>query len=545
MPSTNLRNKLALIALGIVLSLVILEIGLRLGGFIFLTLQEMNNKVSLDDQQTIRILCLGESTTALGGNAVYPRQLEEILNSRQHDLKFKVINKGIPSITTYHVVTHLDGYLDQYKPQIVTAMMGINDGANYKSSYDKKGSLWPSFWRQSRIYKFFQLLAIHLDQIRKERKIQEIRTRTKKLQQVIESRPTSNDYTRLAGLYRVLLDWDDEVRALEKAIQIDPNNYEAYGYLGLNARRCGDYKKAAVMFRKAVDHTPDKGDFLLQAYTHLAEAYTLSGDYEKAEAVHHEAMEKAPGYLNGFYFIGDLYLQQGYCGEAVQYFRKQLEINPSSELTYGKDAFCLRQLGFSDVAGRLLWEGIKLNPTSAIIHAELASHLIAQEDYAEAEKILEKAMALKKDLYNEIDINLLDFLMTSYEKQGKKKEAAQVRRIIQARNDNINFETFQNYQILQDQLLKRNILLVAVQYPMRPIKSLKNMLNGGPNKILVDNEASFKQGVEKNGYDYYFNDRFAGDFGHCTPAGHRLIAENIARAILEYLQNRTPKEKKP
>ena len=538
MHSTKLRNKISLVLFGILLSLVLLEVGLRLGGFIFLTIQELSNKISLESQKTIRILCLGESTTALGGSAVYPRQLENILNSSQDKIKFKVINKAIPSITTDHIIANLQNYLAEYKPNIVTAMIGINDGANYKSTYDRNGSVWPTFWRRTRIYKFFKLMGLHLAQIRKERNIQTVRNRVNQVEKMIQANPSSPSYTKLAGLYRVLLDWDKEAAALQKAIQLDPTNAEAYGYLGLYYRRHGEYVKSAELFRKAVDLTTDQRDFLLTVYAHLAEAYTLAGDYEKAEAVHREAMQKTPGYLNGYYFIGDLYLQQGRYAEAAQLFRKQLDINPASILTYGKKAFCLRQLGSPDFAEGLLREGVRLNPKSAIVHAELASHLIERENYAEAEQILKKALSLKRDLYEEIDINLLDFLITSYEKQGKTKEAQRIRRIIQARQDNINFETFQNYQNLQETLAEKKILLVAVQYPMRPIDNLKGMLNGGPNKIIIDNETSFRQGVEKNGYDYYFIDRFAGDFGHCTPAGHRLIAENIAHAILEYLKSK-------
>ena len=33
-------------------------------------------------------------------------------------------------------------------------------------------------------------------------------------------------------------------------------------------------------------------------------------------------------------------------------------------------------------------------------------------------------------------------------------------------------------------------------------------------------------------YDDLFTDRFAGDFGHATKKGNRLIAENVAKHIL-------------
>ena len=49
----------------------------------------------------------------------------------------------------------------------------------------------------------------------------------------------------------------------------------------------------------------------------------------------------------------------------------------------------------------------------------------------------------------------------------------------------------------------------------------------------MDNEKVFKQALRKASYDEYFRDNFAGDFGHCTPNGNRLLAENIADTILK------------
>lgn len=45
-------------------------------------------------------------------------------------------------------------------------------------------------------------------------------------------------------------------------------------------------------------------------------------------------------------------------------------------------------------------------------------------------------------------------------------------------------------------------------------------------------ETGIREAVKKDGYDTYFVDRFAGDFGHCTVKGNKLLADNIAAAIL-------------
>ena len=49
----------------------------------------------------------------------------------------------------------------------------------------------------------------------------------------------------------------------------------------------------------------------------------------------------------------------------------------------------------------------------------------------------------------------------------------------------------------------------------------------------MDNEQSFKEALAKGRYEDYFVDRFAGDFGHCTPEGNNLLASAVAEAVIK------------
>ena len=70
-----------------------------------------------------------------------------------------------------------------------------------------------------------------------------------------------------------------------------------------------------------------------------------------------------------------------------------------------------------------------------------------------------------------------------------------------------------------------------MQYAMRPLGPLKDMLDSREGIIFVDNEAVFKEALKKGRYEDYFIDRFAGDFGHCTPLGNKIIADNAADVL--------------
>lgn len=119
----------ALIILGIVLTFVIFEIVFRASGAVYLALAEHRNRQALAQHDTIRILCLGESTTQMGGENSYPRQLERILNDSQSKTKFAVINGGASGSNTTAIAIHLSENLKLYQPQIVVLMMGINDSS--------------------------------------------------------------------------------------------------------------------------------------------------------------------------------------------------------------------------------------------------------------------------------------------------------------------------------------------------------------------------------------------------------------------------------
>jgi len=96
--------------------------------------------------------------------------------------------------------------------------------------------------------------------------------------------------------------------------------------------------------------------------------------------------------------------------------------------------------------------------------------------------------------------------------------------------------TQKNYKILAAICKDKKIKLIAMQYPIRSIQPLKKMLENFNEVVFVSNEIRFKEALKEKGYEKIFRDRFAGDFGHCTDYGNRLIAENVAETIVKIIQ---------
>lgn len=92
--------------------------------------------------------------------------------------------------------------------------------------------------------------------------------------------------------------------------------------------------------------------------------------------------------------------------------------------------------------------------------------------------------------------------------------------------------TRRNYLALARALESRDIRLVAAQYPLRDVDDLVDLLDARPEVVFVDNAGLFEAALEHEPYEHFFSDEFAGDFGHMTAAGNRVLAESVARAIL-------------
>ena len=135
--STSLKSKFILIVLGIILSLMVLEITLRTMGIGYNLIYK--NKTLKERKGNVRIFCVGESTTwGIGAKdpltQSYPRQLEGMLNSEYPNIKIKVFYDQTIGQNTEEILLKLPLYIKKYQPQIIIFMTGINNWWNLNRS---------------------------------------------------------------------------------------------------------------------------------------------------------------------------------------------------------------------------------------------------------------------------------------------------------------------------------------------------------------------------------------------------------------------------
>ncbi|MBL7713912.1 MAG: hypothetical protein JNL01_00505 [Bdellovibrionales bacterium] len=114
-------------AILVFLSLVATELVLRAAGSLYNYVQHQGAPKADFSETEVRVLCLGESTTAWGLSDSYPSQLQDLLQKKDPSKKYLVYNEGLTGATTGQILEKLPGWIAKYRPHYVVTMMGIND----------------------------------------------------------------------------------------------------------------------------------------------------------------------------------------------------------------------------------------------------------------------------------------------------------------------------------------------------------------------------------------------------------------------------------
>jgi len=469
-PHTSASQKVVLLLCGLLVALTLLEVGLRAGGRAFLWMQERRNRASLREGRPFRILCIGESTTALGGEDAYPKQLERVLNEQAARPLVSVINRGVPATDTAEILARLPPMLEQYRPDAVVAMIGINDVAGASAP---EHTATRQVLASTRVYKLARF-AWGLTRGRyaippppTPRFEAEVEAKERRLRaRVAASASDEGAVVELGTLYLARGRLEDARRLLEQARTLDPRSELALLGLAIVEQRRGD----AQLSDEAIDA-----------------AATATGVGAAAQR------EVAREYLRFF------------------------ESETATHLT----TLLFGSIPSDDQASRML--------KTAYFHA--AERCTRERRLDDAEALLHRGRTLPGEPSEDLYYGQLALVAQARGDQRAFEERLGRARTLRALREEPSTPTARNYRELRQLLRERGIPLVAVQYPMRSVDSLRRMLHDDEGIVFVDNEAVFKEALRAAPYTEYFADAFAGDFGHLTPKGNRLLAANVADAI--------------
>ena len=329
--NTSFIHKATLALLGLFLTVIILEAGLRLGGFIFLSLQEYRNRVSIQRKSTYRIMCLGESTTA----GQYPSFLQEELDKHNIGIEFSVIDKGVVGIDTSFILNKIIGNLDTYNPDMVITMMGINDGSLHIPYEAATISNTQTFFKSFRVYKLVRLLWLHVTT-----KLKEIDTgkdiiqaqpffkknalqKTEPASQPAESGPQSHStHTKLGWTYRKQGKFTEAEDSFKKAIALNPKNDWAHTGLGWTYQNQSKFTEAEDSFKKAIQLNSQND----RTYVELGIACREQYKFIQAEDSFKQAIQLNPQNDKAYAALKSIYIEMRDLELAEKYNQKVKEL---------------------------------------------------------------------------------------------------------------------------------------------------------------------------------------------------------------------------
>jgi len=319
------KQKAIVFCAGILICLLILEVALRVVGSIYADISESDT--GKNKKGTTTILCIGDSFTfGIGAprDLSYPAQLEKLLNQAAPGVKYSVINRGWPGQNSTQFLKRFEDYLKEFKPDIVTILIGAQNLGNYFGYQDflrKAQKQERSFLQELhgsldriRIYKFIRLLfqtpqpnwsgdeftneqkpaRILNPEKKKQHRVPECMTGLelkeqgeydKALETLLGAAKTKNlgaECSNIVGsIYRERLQFDQAIDWFKKGIEYDPTQFKNYEDIGLSYFARNRMEEAIDWIKKGFDNARVE-TLHPRCYSLIGRAFETLGNSEKA-----------------------------------------------------------------------------------------------------------------------------------------------------------------------------------------------------------------------------------------------------------------------
>jgi len=462
-------RRLFVFFLGLFFMLVILEVTLRIVGFV-------HNKKNIEKQfgktaiTKDLVICVGDSFTESFGSTEgndYPSQLERIIN-QHHDHPCTVLNFGRSGKNTSQIGIEMPVYIKNYKPHLIILMAG---SANYWNYWGYHGSHSLSVFRFVTFFKLLIQNIQHKNQVadfnpeeymnRRDEYIRSLQKTNIKETPVLKAIRTHNP--------QIIEKYIDSCRKNNGLSENDYYYLSIYSSLTKNTEDCfhlldtGNYSSEKIKF------------YLL-----------LSGKEQKKQTV--KITDFSPKYQAVYYYIREM--QQSKFDENV--LRNCVRINP-----YFEDAcFQLYNQGFHNIP---LPKDYHQNCFSIMDTINFYKYLFRLENRSNGfsnvniEENFDGSMNMKTiDQWVAGDIGSMIELC--------KSEGIEI--------------IVMNYPLLHHTTL------------FYPVNAVLKQAAANYDVPFVDNEKIFDQ-IKTDRDSYFITD------GHCSDKGYNLISQNVFQVIAE------------
>ncbi len=522
---------------GLLVLLVLTELALRVVGGLATVVGETAGELP-PKGEAVRVLCLGDSMTSFGDEQAYPYQLESLLEKRLPERDFHVSVVASPGLDTAALLHGLDPKLSRFEPDIVTAMVGVNDhrpwfvDMNHESVTGER----LGWFGKTKLYRLW-VLSRHAHLEREHQRDQE-RLHEEREARLAAKALESNDSRALLRLARHQLTAGERDRARETILKVLAKRDSSEAWMTL-AKATDDPTERCRLYRQVLERYPGHHDSyqwpFTQARFQLAIPQSQTTCPFDLEALLQQQIEQLPDAMS--YNDLGMYLQStGRAQEAIEAFQRSDAAQPNSyaDLALGK---LYHGEGEVELARHHLQASIDRSPS---VRASLALGLLEEQSgrLEAAKRAYRSAASLRPPpshqpvglrLYRDLDpsrgtVELARLLR----EQGEHQEAERVSEILTTK-----LGQHEQFVHLVERIQERGGRVAILQYPRRSTATLEVVLAEMEDTIVVSNVENFEQALEAGGWSSVFVDESGGDFGHLTPAGHALVARAAADAIVE------------
>ena len=395
---------------------VLLELGLRLAGVLLLSYQESKNLAPGAYIDSIRILTLGDSTTAdfPTKEGTWPRELERILNEQDPERSFKVINKAFAGANSTQLLAQLPQNLKRYEPRMVIAMMGIHDQKETGEESDGDPSRGEheetsahaeerrSFLEDMRLYRLTSFVWMNLtagdaDNDRTGCTVPGSGGEGGLLEVDVEGPMRGNDpecVTFIEAGESAFLNGDVQqaIKAYRKARPCDPYNARSHLRLGELYKNLERFDEAESMFIRALEIDPE----YLWSYIVLGRLYLEKGMYDRGAEMFRKVIEKDPRHVEAYLEVGQYYWNERKYEEAEEMFLKALEIGQDLHGALELLSLLYEDFGEIEKAKEMIKRAIELFPEQDWPYARLGWCYREEGNEKEARKMFRKARELRR-----------------------------------------------------------------------------------------------------------------------------------------------------
>ena len=185
---------------------------------------------------------------------------------------------------------------------------------------------------------------------------------------------------------------EQAVISLEKAIEIDPKHWKAHNNMALASVDMGEFEIAEAHYRESLAIEPQPA-----IYNDLGFVLERQGLPFEAVDMYRKSLELDPESAAAHFNLASTLARSGEFAEAEQHFRAVLEKDPGSQAYTGL-GIVLWQQGRQDEGMANMRAAIEADPENATAHDQLGKMLLQKGKLEEARKELAQAKALNPSL---------------------------------------------------------------------------------------------------------------------------------------------------